>query len=146
MKLCFGTYAILLLSVAVFVLGGLAIDPASGGDTKAPSSPPTMSGYASWYSTAESHGIPASGEPLRDDALTCAAWGFPFGTRLRVEGEDGKVVVVRVTDRGPAGRLYAQGRIVDLTRAAFEKLAPLASGLARVRVTVMRGEACTQKP
>jgi len=90
-------------------------------------------GLASWYSTVESGKRTASGENLDDNAMTCAAWGWPFGTWLWVEHE-GKRIKVRVNDRGPARRLYARGRIIDLTKGAFRKLAPLSEGLIQVRV------------
>jgi len=43
-------------------------------------------------------------------------------------------VIVTVTDRGPAKRLYNKGRRLDLSRAAFQKLSPLSAGLIRVRL------------
>ena len=100
----------------------------------APKTLPILRGYASWYSTAESKKPMANGKPLDDDALTCAAWGWPFGCNLRVTSGS-KSVIVTVTDRGPAWRLYAEGRVIDLTRAAFSTLAPLNGGLVEVEVT-----------
>jgi rare lipoprotein A len=61
---------------------------------------------------------------------------FPCGTMLRVEDvETGQSVTVEVTDRGP----YVQGRVVDLSWAAFQQLHPQASGLRRVRVYRLGG-------
>jgi rare lipoprotein A len=77
----------------------------------------------------------ANGKPLQDEALTCASWDYPFGTRLRILAEaSGRSVEVTVTDRGPAKRLYKKGRIVDLSRAAFAKLAPLSCGIITVKI------------
>lgn len=90
---------------------------------------------ASWYSTAESHGRTASGAPLDDAALTCASWDYPFGTRLRVT-HAGRSVVVTVTDRGPARRLYARGRVIDLSKAAFAALADLRRGVIAVEIAI----------
>ena len=39
-----------------------------------------------------------------------------------------------ITDRAPAKRLVRQGRIIDLSRAAFETLAPPNLGLIPVRL------------
>jgi len=39
-------------------------------------------------------------------------------------------VVVRINDRGP----HTRGRLIDLSRAAAEKIGMLRSGTARVRV------------
>jgi len=75
----------------------------------------------------------ASGERLDDNAMTCAHPTLPFGTMLKVS-YNGKSIVVRVNDRGPANRLVRQGRGLDLTKGAFAKLAPLRLGLIRVVV------------
>lgn len=92
---------------------------------------------ASWYGD-ELKGRPmANGQPFDPNRLTCASWFYPFGTRLRVE-HGGRSVVVVVTDRGPAPELVRRGRIIDLSRAAFARLAPLGRGLIPVRVTPVR--------
>jgi rare lipoprotein A len=88
-------------------------------------------GRASWYSMTSRT---ASGERCNPSALTAAHRSLPFGTKVRVENlKTGKSVVVRINDRGP----YAKGRIIDLTRAAAHKLGIVASGTARVRLTVL---------
>ncbi len=88
-------------------------------------------GLASWYAD-RFHGRPtASGQPYDRGALTCAHPSAPFGTRLRVTDlETGRSVVVTVNDRGP----HVAGRVVDLSRAAAERLGLLGRGLSRVRV------------
>jgi rare lipoprotein A len=74
----------------------------------------------------------ANGRPFDPDRLTCATWGWPLGTVLRVSTWDGsRAVVVRVTDRGPARWTRAD---IDLSRAAFRRLAPLGTGRLKVRV------------
>lgn len=100
-----------------------------------------VTGYATYYDRAScaregTSGIRADGKPLDDDALTCAAWGYPFGTKLRVTHGD-QSVVVSVQDRGPGRKARARGVVVDLTRAAFLKLAPLERGRIQVRVEVL---------
>ena len=94
---------------------------------------------ASWYSrkecisTKNPNALMANGEPLDDGALTCASWDYSFGTKLRVRRPDnGHSVVVTVTDRGPAKRLYKDGRTLDLSRRAFLTLAPLEVGVIKV--------------
>lgn len=100
----------------------------------APSLPLTRIGIASWYSETDP-GInlhTANGEIFDDRRLTCASWEYPFGTKLRVTSlKNGKTVIVRVNDRGPAKRL---GRLIDLTKGAFRKIAPLERGLIEVKV------------
>lgn len=88
----------------------------------------TEAGGASWYRDTQT----ASGERYDPDALTCAHRRQPFGTRLRVTHRD-RSVVVQVNDRGP----YIKGRIVDLTPAAFRKLAQLDRGVVTVTVEVV---------
>ena len=92
-----------------------------------------LAGKASYYTTAESRNLMANGKPLRDDLFTCASWFYPFGSTLEVTHGNRKVHVI-VTDRGPNKRLVKQGRIVDLTITAFEKLAPHERGVIDVQV------------
>jgi rare lipoprotein A len=77
-------------------------------------------------------------EEFDDGEITAAMWGVPFGTLVKVTNLDsGKSVVVRVNDRGPAKRLVRGGRIIDLTKEAFSRIAPLRKGLVPVEVTVL---------
>lgn len=95
-------------------------------------------GTAAWYSELDP-GInltTANGEIFDDSKRTCASWHHPFGTYLRVTRLDnGKSILCRVNDRGPAKRL---GRLIDLTKAAFQEIAPLRVGLIRVKVEMVR--------
>jgi len=91
-------------------------------------------GVASWYSKKDKNIKPATanGEKFDDRKMTCASWNHPFGTRLIViNALTGKWVVCRVNDRGPHKRL---GRTVDLTYAAFKKIANPKRGLVYVTV------------
>jgi rare lipoprotein A len=64
-------------------------------------------------------------------AMTCAHRTAPFGTRLRVTDlENGRSVVVTVTDRGP----FRRGRVVDVSLAAARALGMIERGVAQVRV------------
>jgi rare lipoprotein A len=88
-------------------------------------------GLASYYADGLQGHPTASGRPYDRAALTCAHRTAPFGARLRVTAvETGRSVVVTVNDRGP----HVAGRVVDLSRAAAERLGMVASGLVRVRV------------
>lgn len=101
-------------------------------------------GTASWYSVESclregTSGIMANGEALDDNKLTCAMWGVPFGTRLLVTNlANGKKIIVVVKDRGPSKRLYKKGRIVDLSKLAFSRIAELKRGLIQVSVEVVQ--------
>jgi len=98
---------------------------------------PAERGTASWYSTRESRNLMANGRPLNDNHYTCASWTYPLGSVVRVTS-GGRSVECVVTDRGPAKRLVAQGRVIDLTRAAFSRLGDLRRGLIDVTVERVR--------
>lgn len=102
-------------------------------------------GKAAWY---ELGGTTASGEDADPSGMTAAHRTLPFGTRVRVENlTNGRSVVVRVNDRGP----YGGGRVIDLSRAAAEKLGYIRAGVANVKVTVLDGDSaglpssCTER-
>jgi rare lipoprotein A len=95
----------------------------------------TQVGFATYYHDKFQGRKTASGEPYNKKKLTCAHRTLPFGTVVRVENlQNGKVVEVRVTDRGPYG---GGGRIIDLSRAAAEEIDMIRAGKVRVRVTVL---------
>jgi rare lipoprotein A len=86
-------------------------------------------GLASWYDidAAET----ANGESMDADALTAAHPSLPLGTRVLVENvENGESVIVRINDRGP----FAGDRIIDLSKAAAERIDMIKDGVATVRV------------
>ena len=88
-------------------------------------------GQASWYGPGLYGHKTASGEVLRPGALTAAHRTLPFNTCLRVTNlENGRVVQVRVNDRGP----YSSGRILDVSEAAARVLGMVGPGVARVRL------------
>jgi rare lipoprotein A len=68
---------------------------------------------------------------MDEDALTAAHPSLPLGTKVLVENLDnGRSVVVRINDRGP----FAGNRIIDVSKAAAEKLDMMADGVANVRI------------
>lgn len=86
-------------------------------------------GLASWYGEPHHGRRTASGERFDKEALTAAHKSLPFGTRVRVENPaTGQAVVVRINDRGP----FTRGRIIDLSRAAAERIGLIEAGVARV--------------
>ena len=97
-------------------------------------------GIGSWYSEQD-HGIletTANMEHFDDTKFTCAIWDIPFDTILKVTNlKDRKSVLVRVNDRGPAKRFRQQGRIIDLTKTAFSRIADLKEGLIWVTVEII---------
>lgn len=98
--------------------------------------PQSTEGRASWYGEAYRGQRMANGEKFNPDRLTAASWFYPLGTQVRVtlHSHPERSVLVTITDRGPAKRLVKQGRIIDLTRAAFEKIAEPELGVVSVTV------------
>ena len=98
-------------------------------------------GTASWY-WEFSPGIrptTANMETFDHNKMTCAIWDLPFNTKLEVTNlKTGKKVIVRVNDRGPAKRLSRKGRIIDLTMAAFHRIASLDDGLIKVKIRILK--------
>jgi uncharacterized protein YabE (DUF348 family) len=74
------------------------------------------SGVASWFEA---------------DGLVAAHRTLPLGTVVKVTNvENGKSVSVRINQRGP----FVEGRVIDLSDDAFERLAPLGAGTIKVKV------------
>jgi rare lipoprotein A len=94
-----------------------------------------LSGLASWYGPGFHGNLSASGEVYNQHAMTAAHPSLPFGTQVRVTNLDnGRSVIVRINDRGP----YYGGRIIDLSTAAAQVIGMVHTGVARVRVDVLR--------
>jgi len=93
-----------------------------------------LHGIASWYGGVFNGRHTASGERFDMYAMTACHPTLPFGTMVRVVNLNNKrSVVVRITDRG---YLY-DGRVIDVSYAAAEKLAMTKSGLASVELEVL---------
>lgn len=91
-------------------------------------------GLASWYGEFHHGQATASGEIFDMTGMTAAHRTLPLGTQLQVVNlHNGRVVRVRVNDRGP----YVDGRILDLSRDAARALGMEHSGLARVKLEVI---------
>jgi rare lipoprotein A len=83
---------------------------------------------ASFYSSGT---LTASGERFDKDGFTAASRTLPFGTRLLVTNPaNGRVVVVRINDRGP----FIRGRDLDLARGAADALGMIEQGTAMLTI------------
>jgi rare lipoprotein A len=91
-------------------------------------------GMASFYSNSFNGRKTANGEIYSQSKFTCACNVLPLGTWVKVTNlRNGRTVVVKTNDR-----LHPRmKRIVDLTRAAAQKLSFVSSGLTRVKVEVL---------
>lgn len=102
-------------------------------DGSAPGNTYEESGTASWYGGGDGFaGKPtASGEIFDPSQMTAAHKTLPLGTYLEVEDlGNHRKVIVKVNDRGP----FIRGRILDLSKAAAERLGMLGTGTAEVRI------------
>ena len=96
-----------------------------------PGSQASREGIASYYGHQFDGRPTASGERYDPRRLTAAHRSLPFGTLLRVTNlENGRSVVVRVNDRGPA----RADRILDVSYRAARNLGFSNTGLARVEI------------
>lgn len=94
----------------------------------------TQTGKASFYADKFEGRPTASGEKYKHNKLTAAHKSLPFGTVIKVTNlKNDLSVEVVVNDRGP----YVDGRIVDLSKSAAEKLQFVNIGLADVRIEVV---------
>ncbi|PLV51747.1 endolytic peptidoglycan transglycosylase RlpA [Erwinia sp. E602] len=76
-------------------------------------------GLAAWYGEEANGSRTASGEAFDANAMAAAHPTLPLPSYVRVTNlANGRMIVVRVNDRGP----YTPGRIIDLTRAAGDRL------------------------
>ncbi len=92
-------------------------------------------GIASWYGGRFHGRRTANGEIYDLFKFTAASRTLPLGTYVLVRNEEnGKVITVRINDRGP----YIDGRIIDLSQAAAYKIGMMAQGVSMVQVIPLR--------
>jgi rare lipoprotein A len=101
-----------------------------------PAVPPKSgeTGLASWYGHPYDGRQAANGEIYDMETLVAAHRTLRFGTWVRVTNlGNAKTVDVRIIDRGP----FVDGRIIDLSHAAAEKIDLIGPGVARVRLDIL---------
>ena len=99
-----------------------------------------FTGKASWYGRDFHGGATASGLSYDMYTFTAAHRTLPMGTVVRVtDQENGKSVMVCVTDRGP----FVRGRIIDLSFAAAKQLDLGQRGVGKVELEVVSDESGT---
>jgi rare lipoprotein A len=93
-----------------------------------------QTGKASFYADKFEGVQTASGQKYKRKKLTGAHKTLPFGTKVRITNlQNEKSVEIIINDRGP----YVEGRIVDVSKAAAEKLGFLNQGIAEVKLEVI---------
>lgn len=91
-----------------------------------------LDGIASYYWQDQ---MTASGEVFDKRAMTAAHPTLPLGSRVKVTNLDnGRSAILRINDRGP----YVKGRVIDVSEAAADVLGMRQSGLAPVRVDLVK--------
>ena len=96
-----------------------------------------VNGTASWYGGTLDGRRDARGERFDSHALTAAHRTLPLNSFVTVTNlENGRHILVRVTDRGP----YAHRRVIDLSRAAADALGYVGNGTARVNVRAVSSQ------
>ncbi|NEO34244.1 MAG: septal ring lytic transglycosylase RlpA family protein [Symploca sp. SIO3C6] len=94
-----------------------------------------LNGVASWYGPYFHGRLTANGEIFNQYELTAAHRSLPFNTYLQVTNlKSGKVVIVRINDRGP----YIKGRNLDLSRKAARCIKSEKRGIVPFRAVILR--------
>ncbi len=92
------------------------------------------SGKASWYGKKFHGKKTASGQVYNMYLMTAAHKELPFGTKVKVKNEKtGKEVTVRINDRGP----FINGRVIDLSKKAAQRLGIIQEGEAEVSLRLV---------
>jgi rare lipoprotein A len=92
----------------------------------------TEEGIATWYTAAPGRKA-ANGQLFDDDAMTAAHRTLPMGSLIVVTNlKTRQSAAMRITDRGP----FADGRTLDLTKAAAKAIGVYRPGSAPVRIQV----------
>ncbi len=119
--------------------GQIVVVPLEPPPPAAPAPPapkPAQTGIASWYGGHWQGRKTASGKRFDDRKLTAAHRTLPLNSRVKVTNlKTGRSVEVTITDRGP----YANGRVIDLSKAAAKKLGMVKRGLVPVRIQNVSG-------
>jgi len=93
-------------------------------------------GVASWYGPGFHRGQTSNGERYDMYGMTAAHKSLPLPSWVEVTNlRNGRSVTVRVNDRGP----FKDGRIIDLSYSAAEKLDMLREGTTFVEVRAVTG-------
>lgn len=96
-------------------------------------------GLASYYADWFNGRTTASGTIFSNNDLVAAHPSYPFGSVVRVVNlRNQRFIDLRIVDRGPAPAIRERGVIIDISRAAAERLGFISAGRTRVRVEVLR--------
>ena len=92
-------------------------------------------GLASWYGKKFHGRKTSSGEIYNMYAMTAAHKTLPIPVYVHVRNlSNGRTAIVKVNDRGP----FVEGRIIDLSYTAADKLGVTGPGTAKVEITALK--------
>ena len=124
-----------LLALLLFSQGQALAD----GIKPSPSPKHTQTGRASYYCHSFHGKKTALGTTYNRSHWVAAHPTLPLGTLVRVTHLGNKrQVEVRIVDRGPNKTQRRKGIIIDLSRAAAEKLGMIRQGCARVHLEILQ--------
>lgn len=93
-----------------------------------------QTGLASYYANKFQGHRTASGERYNKKDFTAAHMTMPFNSKVKVTNlENNSSVTVRINDRGP----HSKNRIIDLSRAAAEKIGLVRKGICKVSIELV---------
>lgn len=122
------------MAASLMLLPMLTMDDSAEAHAMHVPAPYVQKGTASWYGPGFHGRKAASGERFNQHDLTAAHRDLPMGTRARVINlRNGRTVDVEINDRGP----YVGGRIIDVSKAAAERLDMKRAGTTPVRLEVI---------
>ena len=134
MKYLFFTTAIFMSIFCSAQIGAGGGERKEGPERKESKTLHTLYGTASYYADKFNGRETANGEIYDGKKMTAACNQLPLGTWIRVTDlSNQRSVIVKTNDR-----LHARmTRVVDLSRAAAERLGYIGKGLTKVRVEVL---------
>ncbi len=116
--------------IRLMIIGLILICSSGCDNQQAVKGPYPKEGVASWYDPSAT-----SPKLFKTWGVTCAMRRTDYGKYYQVCNlANNKCVFVRHNDFGPSWRMYRKGRIIDLSKSAFRKIADLELGLIKVSV------------
>ncbi|MBM6551980.1 septal ring lytic transglycosylase RlpA family protein [Marinomonas ostreistagni] len=123
-----------VISFIFLLMAGMLSACSSGPISRADANDFAQQGGASFYADKFQGRTTANGERFNQRALTAAHKRLPFGAKVRVTNlANQKTTVVRINDRGP----FVKGRVIDLSKSAFQRIADTSEGVIDVRIEVI---------
>lgn len=125
---------LLIFAVSFFYAPAVSEQDTAKTSRQTPSKSKVQYGIASFYANKFQGKKTSNGEIFSQKKLTAAHNTLPLGTYVRVTNlRNKRTVVVKINDR----LHHRNKRLIDLSRAAAERLGFIKSGTTRVKVEVL---------